>query len=137
MGSEILYKELSYAIVGAAMEVHRVLGPGFLESVYQAALAHEFSLRGIPFEQFRRLPVTYKGVLVGEYIADFVVDETLLWRLKAGPSRCCSRSTGPELPGSHRIPTCPFARTSGPSLSPMQANCQINSCNSCNSWQIC
>ncbi|MCX8068852.1 MAG: GxxExxY protein [Anaerolineae bacterium] len=83
MGSEILYKELSYAIVGAAMEVHRVLGPGFLESVYQAALAHEFSLRGIPFEQFRRLPVTYKGVLVGEYIADFVVDEQIIVEIKA------------------------------------------------------
>jgi len=74
MGTEILYKELSYAIVGAAMEVHRILGPGFLESVYQAALAHEFTLRGIPFEQFRRLPVMYKGILVGDYIADFVVN---------------------------------------------------------------
>jgi GxxExxY protein len=57
---EILYKELSYAIVGAAMEVHRILGPGFLEAVYQAALAHELTLRSIRFEQFRRLPVTYR-----------------------------------------------------------------------------
>lgn len=83
MGSEILYKELSYAIVGAAMEVHRILGPGFLESVYQAALAHEFSLRGIPFEQFRRLPVTYKGAPVGEYVADFVVNEQIIVEIKA------------------------------------------------------
>ncbi len=58
--AEILHKELSYAIVGAAMEVHRILGPGFLEAVYQTALAHELTLRGIRFEQFKRLPVTYK-----------------------------------------------------------------------------
>ncbi|MDW8067573.1 MAG: GxxExxY protein [Anaerolineae bacterium] len=65
------------------MEVHRVLGPGFLESVYQAALAHEFSLRGVPFEQFQHLPVTYKGVLVGEYVADFVVNEQIIGEIKA------------------------------------------------------
>lgn len=64
--AEILYKELSYAIVGAAMEVHRLLGPGFLEAIYQAALAHELSLRAIPFEQHVKLPVTYKGLALGE-----------------------------------------------------------------------
>ena len=52
--AEILFKELSYTIVGAAMEVHRILGPGFLEAVYQAALAHELTLRGIRFEQLKR-----------------------------------------------------------------------------------
>jgi GxxExxY protein len=61
--AEIFYKELSYAVVGAAMEVHRVLGPGFLEAGYQASLARELDLRNIQFEQFKRLPVTYKGVL--------------------------------------------------------------------------
>ena len=44
---EILFKELSYAILGAAMAVHTILGPGYLEAVYQAALAHELELRGI------------------------------------------------------------------------------------------
>ncbi len=81
--AEILFKELSYAIIGAAMEVHRILGPGFLEAVYQAALAHELTLRGIRFEQFKRLPVYYKGVLVGDYEADFVVEDKIILELKA------------------------------------------------------
>lgn len=81
--AEILYKELSFLIIGAAMEVHRILGPGYLEAVYQAALAHELMQRGIPFEQFKRLPVTYKGMLVGDYIADFVVDGKIILEIKA------------------------------------------------------
>jgi GxxExxY protein len=81
--TKILHKELSYAVVGAAMEVHRTLGPGFLEAVYQAALAHELSLPNICFEQFRRLPVTYKGVSVGDYEADFVVEGKIILEIKA------------------------------------------------------
>jgi len=53
---ELLYKELTFAVMGAAMEVHKILGPGFLEAVYQAALARELTFRGIPFEQQVRLP---------------------------------------------------------------------------------
>jgi len=67
---KILYKDLSYAIVGAAMDVHNILGRGFLEAVYQAALTHELTLRSIAFETQKRLPVYYKGQLVGDYIAD-------------------------------------------------------------------
>jgi GxxExxY protein len=81
--AKILYKDLSYAIVGAAMEVHRILGPGFLEAVYQAALAHELALRGIRFEQFKRLPVMYKEILVGDYVADFVVEDKVILEIKA------------------------------------------------------
>ena len=81
--AEILFKELSYAIVGAAMEVHRALGPGFLEAVYEAALAHELTLRGVRFESQKRLPVRYKGQLVGDYVADFVVEDQLILELKA------------------------------------------------------
>lgn len=81
--AEILYKELSFLIIGAAMEVHRILGPGYLEAVYQAALAHELTRRGIPFEQFKRLPVEYKGILAGDYIADFVVDGKIILEIKA------------------------------------------------------
>jgi len=81
--SEILFKELSFAIIGAAMEVHRLLGPGFLESVYQAALAHELTLRGIQFEKSKKLPVYYKGLLVGDYEADMVVEGKIILELKA------------------------------------------------------
>ena len=65
------------------MEVHRTLGPGFLEAVYEAALAHELTLRGIPFEQQKRLPVQYKGQQVGDFVADLVVDGKIILELKA------------------------------------------------------
>jgi GxxExxY protein len=81
--AKILHKELSYAIVGAAMEVHRILGPGFLEAVYQAALAHELALRNIRYEQFKRLPVTYKGIMVGDYVADFMVEDKVILEIQA------------------------------------------------------
>jgi len=80
---ELLYKELTFAIIGAAMEVHGILGPGFLETVYQSALARELTLRGIPFEQQVHLPVSYKDILVGEFIADFIIDGKLIVEIKA------------------------------------------------------
>ena len=81
--AEILYKELSYDIIGAAMEVHRVLGAGFLEAVYEAALVLELLARGIPFERQRRLAVYYKGQVIGDYVADLVVDGKIILELKA------------------------------------------------------
>jgi len=81
--TELLYKELTFAVIGAAMEVHRILGPGFLEAVYQSALERELTLHSIPFERQVRLPVTYKDVLVGEYIADLAVDGKLIVEIKA------------------------------------------------------
>ncbi len=80
---EIVYKDLSYSIVGAAMEVHRVLGPGFLEAVYEAALAVELEARGVSVEQQKRLPVLYKGQTIGDYVADMVVDDKVILELKA------------------------------------------------------
>ena len=74
----------SHAIIGAAMEVHRELGRGFLELVYQTALALEFQDRGIPFKAEVALPVRYKRrLLTCGYRADFVCYEDFLVELKA------------------------------------------------------
>ena len=59
--SELLYKEEVYQIIGAAIEVHKELGPGFLESVYEEALVKKSKLKKIPYETQVRLPVFYKG----------------------------------------------------------------------------
>ena len=80
---EFLYKQLTYAIIGAAMEVHRILGAGFLESVYEEALAHELHLRNIPYQRQVALHVQYKDVVVGHFRADMLVDNKVIVELKA------------------------------------------------------
>jgi len=80
--TELLYKELSYAVVGAAMEAHRHLGSGFLEAVDQKAMAHELTLQRIPFEERKSLEVYYKDQLVGEYRPDFLIDGKIIVELK-------------------------------------------------------
>ena len=74
----------SHAVIGAALEVHRELGFGFLEAVYQSALALEFQQRSIPFKAEVALPIRYKGkLLTCGYRADFVCFEDLLVETKA------------------------------------------------------
>lgn len=75
--------ELTGAVIGAAIEVHRVLGAGFLESVYEEALALELELRGIGFSRQKVVAVTYKGRRIGEGKLDLLVANTLIVELKA------------------------------------------------------
>lgn len=74
---------LAHDVIGAAIEVHRVLGAGFLESVYEQALAVELSLRGISFEQQKPISLHYKQTAVGEARLDFLVANKLIVELKA------------------------------------------------------
>jgi len=77
-------KDLTGQIIAAAIEVHRELGPGLLESAYQSCLAREFLLRGLSFEQEKPLPVEYKGVRVDcGYRLDFLVAGKVVVELKA------------------------------------------------------
>jgi GxxExxY protein len=83
-GAEIAeVRELSYGIIGAAMEVHKILGAGFLESVYGDALAIELEHRHIPFQREVEVSVNYKGKKVGVGRLDFLVDEIVIVELKA------------------------------------------------------
>ena len=74
----------TYGVIGAAMEVHRELGCGFLEAVYQEALEIELEARGVPFRRQVELPVRYKGRLLNKiYVADLITHETVIVELKA------------------------------------------------------
>ena len=71
-------------VIGACIEVHRVLGPGLLESAYEACLAHELTLRGLSFERQKALPVSYNGVeLECGYRMDFEVSAELVVEIRA------------------------------------------------------
>ena len=81
---ELLYREEVYQIIGAAMEVHKILGAGFLEAVYQEALEKEFMLRNIPYEREKHLKIFYKGQELSKfYVADFVCFDNIIVELKA------------------------------------------------------
>lgn len=82
--NQFLYKEETYKIVGACMEVHRTLGCGFLEPVYQDAIALEFKNCGIPYEREKEFPITYKGVpLPRTYKVDFLCYGHIIVEIKA------------------------------------------------------
>jgi len=70
--------ELSHEIIGAAMKVHSVLGPGLLEKVYENALVVELRLRGLAVDQQRRFSVLYESVPVGEYVPDILVEGRII-----------------------------------------------------------
>ena len=80
----LLEKDLTEKIIGAAIEVHRILGPGLLESAYQVCMQHESALRSIPFEYLVKLPLNYKGIdLDAGYVIDLIYDKRVIVELKA------------------------------------------------------
>jgi GxxExxY protein len=82
--SKIIYKDESYAIIGACMKVHRALGPGFLEAVYEEVVEKEFIVQNIPYKRQVKLDLYYEGVqLKKHYRADFVCYDSIIVELKA------------------------------------------------------
>ncbi len=76
--------ELTEKIIGAAIKVHRTLGPGFLESVYQAAIAYELGKANIPFEKEKTLPVAYEDIFIEVgFRCDFLVDKRVIVECKS------------------------------------------------------
>jgi GxxExxY protein len=81
---KIIYKEESYAIVGDCMKVHRALGPGFLEAVYEEVVEKEFIVQNIPYKRQVKLDLYYEGVQLKKYYrADFVCYDSIIVELKA------------------------------------------------------
>jgi GxxExxY protein len=79
---EIEHAEITREVIGAAFEVHRVLGHGFLEKVYQRAMQVELLSRGLKAELEARIKVVYKGVVIGDYLADIFVADRVIVELK-------------------------------------------------------
>ena len=80
----LLYKNESFSIIGAALEVHKVLGCGFIEVIYQEALEEEFKKRNIPFEREKELLINYKGKQLSKtFRADFICYNKIIIELKA------------------------------------------------------
>ena len=76
--------DLTRQVIGAAIEVHKVLGPGLLESVYEECLCHEFGLRGIHYKRQQTIPVEYKGVQLDcGYRIDLLVENLVILELKS------------------------------------------------------
>jgi len=82
---KLLHRKISDGVIGAAFEVHNVLGYGFLEKVYQRALQAELIRRGLRAHIEHPLKVNYKGAVVGEYFADLFVEDSVLVELKVSP----------------------------------------------------
>jgi GxxExxY protein len=82
--ADLIYKDEVYQIVGCCYEIHKNLGCGFLEAVYQEALTMEFKTTGIPFQKEKVLDISYKGQLLEKkYVADFICFDKIILELKA------------------------------------------------------
>ena len=82
---KLLHRATTEVIIGAAFEVHRELGYGFLERVYQRALQVELIRRGVAAESERRIQVQYKGAVVGDYDGDLIVADSVAVEIKVNP----------------------------------------------------
>lgn len=80
--TNILYPELSYEIMGAIFEVHKELGPGFIESIYEKALIEELTRRGIKVETQKVIDISYKNKQVGVHRLDLIVEDKVVIELK-------------------------------------------------------
>jgi GxxExxY protein len=80
---ELIEQELSDRLLNAAVTVHRALGPGFLESIYEATLAHELQKRGHKVDRQKTIPIIYDGLVIGEHCLDLIVDDRVVLELKA------------------------------------------------------
>jgi len=98
------FDDLSGQVIGCALEVHRTLGPGLLESTYEQCLSHELHIAGIPFTRQKAVPVDYKGVRLDcGYRVDLLVDDRLIVELKSVE----------KLQGIHEAQILTYMRLSG------------------------
>ena len=96
---KLIHEELTDQVIGAAIEVHRELGPGLMESAYEECLCHELHLRGLNFQRQVPLPVRYKGInLDCGYKLDMVVEDALILELKCRAGVTRPRGTTADLP---------------------------------------
>ena len=87
MHGELIHGEITEKVLGAAIEVHKHLGPGLLESTYEACLCHELAIRGLSFQQQVQLPLEYKGLrLDAAFRLDLVVEGKIIIELKSQES---------------------------------------------------
>lgn len=82
-GKELEHEELTNKIIGCAIEVHKKLGPGFIESIYENAFIIELQRKGLPFEKQKEVTIQYDGVEVGKHRLDLIVADTIVVELKA------------------------------------------------------
>jgi GxxExxY protein len=99
-------RNLSRRVIGCAIEVSNTLGSGFFEKIYEKALCIELEKNGIYFQSQKPVNVIYKGRLIGEYIADIIVEDKLLLELKAVSALC----------GEHEAQLMNYLKTTGLSV---------------------
>jgi len=80
---DLIFQELSSRIINAAIKVHKTLGPGFLETIYERALCIELEKQGIAFESQKEVEISYEGVAVGTHRIDLIVEDKVIVELKA------------------------------------------------------